>query len=122
MTDRPKPVVVPDDFPIKRLPPRKASTKSNRGPKGAWTIRRDEAAARHAENNRYANAIRRIAGQRAAQYQPQVIEHNGAWAVALGEGEIMEIIEDNITREQAQRFARRAGCFVRGENVTRKGM
>ena len=122
MTKRPEPVVVPDDFPIKRLPPRKASTKSNRGTKGAWTIRRDEAAARYAENNRYANAIRRIAGQRAAQYQPQVIEHNGAWAVALGEGEIMEIIEDNLTRKQAQRFVRRAGCFVRGENVRRKRM
>jgi hypothetical protein len=117
MTKRPEPVVVPDDFPIKHLPPRKASTKSNRRPKGAWTIRRDEAAARHAENKRYANAIRRIAGQRAAQYQPQVIEHNGAWAVALGEGEIMEIIEDNLTRKQALRFVRRAGCFVRGENV-----
>jgi hypothetical protein len=121
MTKRPRPVVIPDDFPIKRLPPSKA-TKSKRWPKSASTIRRDEAAARHAENNRYANAIRRIAGQRAAQYQPQVIEHNGAWAVVLGEGEIMEIIADNLTRKQAQRFARRAGRFVRGENVTRKGM
>ena len=120
MTKRPEPVVVSDDFPIKRLPPRKASTKPNSRPKGAWTIRRDEAAARHAENNRYANAIRHIAGQRAAQYEPHVIEHNGAWAVALGEGEIMEIIEDNLTHKQAQRFARRAGCFVRGENVRRK--
>jgi hypothetical protein len=120
MIKRPEPAVVPDDFPIKRLPAHKASIKSNRKPKGAWTIRRDEAAARHAENNRYANAIRRIAGLRAAQYQPQAIEHNGAWAVALREGEVMEIIEDNLTRKQAQRFARRAGCFVRGENVRRK--
>jgi hypothetical protein len=122
MTKRPEPVVVPDDFPIKRLPSRTASTKSKRRPKGAWTIRRDEAAARHAENSRYANAIRRIAGQRAAQYQPQVIEHNGTWAVALGEGEITEIIKDKLTRKQAQRLVRRAGCFVRGENVRRKRM
>jgi hypothetical protein len=108
--------VTNDQAPRARSRPRRFSDQT------PAAIRRDEAAARHAENKRYANAIRRIAGQRASQYQPRVIEHNGAWAVALGEGEVMEIIEDNLTSKQAQRFVRRAGCFVRGENVRRKRM
>jgi hypothetical protein len=31
MTERPEPVAVPDDFPIKRLPPRKASKSPTQG-------------------------------------------------------------------------------------------
>jgi hypothetical protein len=115
MTKRPEPVVVPEDFPIKRLPPRKASTKSNRRPKGAWSIRRTEAAARLAEDNRYAKAIRRLAGHPTAKYEPQVIQHRGKWAVAM-DG---EIIKAGLTHTQARRFIDRAQRFVGWENVRR---
>jgi hypothetical protein len=105
---RPEPVTIPDRFPITKLPPGKVRKAKKRRPKRAWTLRRDEAVARRAENNRYINTARRLAERDGSKYELQVIEHAGMWAVAK-DG---EIIKAGLTKAQARRFVDRSRRFV----------
>jgi hypothetical protein len=116
MSKRPAPVIIPEGFAITKLPPGKATIKRRSKPSGAWSIRRAEATARRAEDNRYAKAIRRLAGHEAAKYEPRLIQHRGMWAVAID----IEIIKAGLTHAQARHFMDRARRFVGSENMRKE--
>ena len=115
MDKRPEPVAIPEGFEITKLPPgRKVRCYKRRPASRIKTLSRAEAIERCEETRRYADAVRRLSGSGGMQYNPHVIEHDGAWAVAVPKGDGIEIIKGNLSRKQAQRFARNAVLIVTG--------